>query len=50
MDRGMVECEVVRDNGKRKILKYLENELSQCYFIHHQCHMDWPEIEPMPVW
>jgi hypothetical protein len=50
MDRGMVESEVVGDNGNRKILKYLEYDLSQCQFVYHKCHMDWPEIEPMPVW
>ena len=22
--------------------------LSQCHFVHHEAHMDWPGIEPVP--
>jgi hypothetical protein len=50
MDRGMVECEVVWDNGNRNKLMYLENDLFQCHFVNHKSHMDWPGIEPRPVW
>jgi hypothetical protein len=31
MDRGMIECEVEWNNANRKILKYLENDLSECH-------------------
>jgi hypothetical protein len=23
--------------------------VSQCHFVHHKSHMDWPEIEPAPT-
>jgi hypothetical protein len=25
--------------------KYTEKNLSQCHFIHHKFHVDWPGIE-----
>jgi hypothetical protein len=31
--------------------KYSGKNLSQCYFVHHKCHMDRARIEPRPpVW
>jgi len=38
-------------NDDRGQLKYLEKSLSQCYFIHHEYHMDWQRITtgPLPI-
>ena len=31
--------------------KYSDNSLSQCRFVHHKSHGDWPEFEPgLPQW
>ena len=32
------------DRGKPK---YSVKNMSQCHFVHHKSHMDWPEIEQM---
>ena len=34
------------DWGKPKLRE--ENNLSQCHFVHHKFHIDWPGIEPWP--
>ena len=36
----------MKNNAKRKNLKYLENDLSQCHFVYHKSHTDWPGIVP----
>jgi hypothetical protein len=33
--------------GRRK-LKYFEEDLFQCHFLHHKSHMDYPGIENGP--
>jgi hypothetical protein len=32
----------------RETPKYWEKYFSQCYFIHHKSHMDWPVSKPEP--
>ena len=29
--------------------KYWGKELSQCHFVHHKSHMDWPGMEAGPL-
>ena len=35
------------DRGKPK---YFEKIFSLCHFSHNKSHVDWPRIEPEPVW
>jgi hypothetical protein len=30
-------------------LKNQDKNLSQCHFVNHKSHMDWPRHEPMPL-
>jgi len=33
-------------DSEREQLKYLEKNKSQCHFVHHKFHKDWPRIQP----
>jgi len=37
------------DDTDRGKLKYLEKNLSHCYFDQHQSHKHWPWSEPRPM-
>jgi hypothetical protein len=39
--------EHVMITGRGK-LKFSDKNLSQCHFIHHESHMNYPGIEPRP--
>jgi hypothetical protein len=30
--------------------KHWEKNQSQCYYVHHKLHMDWPGIEPRSLY
>ena len=36
-------------NDDRRKLKYSEKNLSQCHFVHHKSHTNWPGIDPGPL-
>ena len=49
------QCQINEWVGKSGVgilageLKHLDKTLSQCHFVHHKSHTDWPGIEPGPL-
>jgi len=36
------------DDTDRRKPRYEEKNLSQCLFVYHKSHMEWPGLEPGP--
>jgi hypothetical protein len=36
------------NDGQTEVLEV--KPVHQCLLVHHKSHMDWPEIEPWPMW
>jgi len=42
--------ELVQNIANRKILKFMDSDLSIYHFVHYKSHMELPGIESRPVW
>ena len=38
------------DDNDRGELKFFKKLLSQCHFVQHKSHMNWPGIKPGLLW
>jgi hypothetical protein len=39
-----------RNDNDRVKTKNAEKNLSQCHFVNHKFHTDWPRCNPGPLW